>query len=124
MTIKVRYKSNDFPPLPRGIWWEEERQRFRIRLYSRKKVFRAPYTSVRSAGSIEAALKTALAAYETVCEEVDNHNDKYRAKPDLSTPAGLLKAIGRSATSIKVNTVPAATGTVRSTIIPLDRRFR
>jgi hypothetical protein len=101
---KERYTSADFPPLPRGVWWEADRQRFRIRLYSRKKVFRAPYASVRSAGSIDGALKAALTAYETVLREVDAHNEKYRNQPDISKASGLLKSIGRSATSIRVNT--------------------
>lgn len=104
MTIKTRYHLDDFPPLPRGVWWETDRQRFRIRLYSRKKVFRAPYASVRSSGSIEKALQDAMSAYETVLKEVDTHNEKYRVKPDLTKPSGLLKSIGRSATSIKVHT--------------------
>lgn len=131
MSNKPRYTSADFPPLPKGIWWEEARQRFRIRLYSRKRVFRAPYASVRSAGSIEGALNVAMNAYHTILQEVDNHNAKFRVQPDLTKPSGLLQSIGRAATSIKVKThgnVPNPTRVARNhwSITPKapDRRFR
>jgi hypothetical protein len=101
---KQHYTKDNFPALPKGVWWEADRQRFRVRLYSQNKVFRAPYTSIRSAGSIKAAYDEAMEAYNTVRDEVAAHNAKYQDTPDISNPSGLLRAIGRSATSIKVNT--------------------
>jgi hypothetical protein len=128
MKSDERYTSADFPPLPRGVWWEADRQRFRIRLYSRKKVFRAPYASVRSAGSIDGALKAALSAYEAVLQEVDAHNEKYRNQPDISKASGLLKSIGRSATSIRVNTNGPAPTPLQNNwgieTMKVDRRFK
>jgi hypothetical protein len=98
------YTKTDFPQLPKGIWWEEARQRFRVRLYSKKRTFRAPYFSIKSSGSIEQALADALHAYDVLSEEVTVFNEKHADAPDLTKPAGLLKSISQSKVSIKVNT--------------------
>lgn len=74
-------QNQDTTPLPAGIWFEPDRNRYRIRLYHRRKVIYLDYCTCREAALVSLAIGRQRRAQARM---------KQPPRADISTPGALL----------------------------------
>lgn len=82
------------PQLPRGIWFEEAKNRFRVRLYRNNIAYMGGY--FKSLPEAEAALKTLHKKVDAIPKE--RRDTGRNSQPHSPSMTGQLDALQRSAT--------------------------